>query len=123
MAPLAELVQERVRLLTEVEPMIAFLIDDPVVIDDDSWTKAMVKGKAAPEMLDAAIAALDELTAWEAAGIRLAVEAAAVAVGLRSEEHTSELQSLMRTSFDVLCLNKKCTSQLCTHLHVTIYTT
>src|SRR3546814_19500161 len=81
MAPLAELVQERVRLLTEVEPMIAFLIDDPVVIDDDSWTKAMVKGKAAPEMLDAAIAALDELTASAAAGIPLAVEAAAVAVG------------------------------------------
>src|SRR3546814_4158962 len=26
---------------------------------------------------------------------------------LRSEEHTSELQSLMRTSFAVFCLNKK----------------
>src|SRR3546814_1190576 len=26
---------------------------------------------------------------------------------LRSEEHTSELQSLMRISYDVLCLNKK----------------
>src|SRR3546814_1201997 len=25
----------------------------------------------------------------------------------RSEEHTSELQSLMRTSYDVLCLKKK----------------
>src|SRR3546814_6684723 len=25
----------------------------------------------------------------------------------RSEEHTSELQSLMRNSFDVFCLNKK----------------
>src|SRR3546814_8600290 len=28
-------------------------------------------------------------------------------VGLRSEEHTSELQSLMRTSYAVFCLNKK----------------
>src|SRR3546814_3872139 len=27
--------------------------------------------------------------------------------GLSSEEHTSELQSLMRTSYDVLCLKKK----------------
>src|SRR3546814_2595558 len=27
--------------------------------------------------------------------------------GGRSEEHTSELQSLMRISYDVLCLNKK----------------
>src|SRR3546814_6754181 len=26
---------------------------------------------------------------------------------IRSEEHTSELQSLMRTSYDVFCLNKK----------------
>src|SRR3546814_3355341 len=26
---------------------------------------------------------------------------------LRSEEHTSELQSLMRNSYDVFCLNKK----------------
>src|SRR3546814_19050277 len=71
MAPLAELVQERVRLLTEVEPMIAFLIDAPVVIDDDSWPKAMVKGQAAPAMLDAALPAPDALTAWAAAAIRL----------------------------------------------------
>src|SRR3546814_3535062 len=27
--------------------------------------------------------------------------------GTRSEEHTSELQSLMRTSYAVFCLNKK----------------
>src|SRR3546814_9333467 len=27
--------------------------------------------------------------------------------GSRSEEHTSELQSLMRTSYDVFCLKKK----------------
>src|SRR3546814_4564858 len=29
------------------------------------------------------------------------------AVALRSEEHTSELQSLMRSSFAVFCMNKK----------------
>src|SRR3546814_6777391 len=31
----------------------------------------------------------------------------AVAAGLRSEEHTSELQSLMRISYAVFCLKKK----------------
>src|SRR3546814_4338944 len=31
----------------------------------------------------------------------------AFSVGLRSEEHTSELQSLMRISYAVFCLNKK----------------
>src|SRR3546814_1028793 len=33
--------------------------------------------------------------------------AAILAVGFRSEEHTSELQSLMRISYDVFCLKKK----------------
>src|SRR3546814_5438326 len=32
---------------------------------------------------------------------------AAIACSLRSEEHTSELQSLMRNSYAVLCLKKK----------------
>src|SRR3546814_1749985 len=31
--------------------------------------------------------------------------------GIRSEEHTSELQSLMRISYAVFCLNKKKTSK------------
>src|SRR3546814_7516435 len=31
----------------------------------------------------------------------------ALALGLRSEEHTSELQSLMRISYAVFCLKKK----------------
>src|SRR3546814_2627826 len=34
-------------------------------------------------------------------------EALAVARGRRSEEHTSELQSLMRNSYAVFCLKKK----------------
>src|SRR3546814_6645524 len=35
------------------------------------------------------------------------LHAAQVAGGLRSEEHTSELQSLMRNSYAVFCLKKK----------------
>src|SRR3546814_1177639 len=34
-------------------------------------------------------------------------EGAGIAHGLRSEEHTSELQSLMRIPYPVFCLNKK----------------
>src|SRR3546814_3126682 len=37
----------------------------------------------------------------------------------RSEEHTSELQSLMRISYAVFCLKKK-THSITTHLHKTI---
>ena len=91
LTPMAPLIQERVRLLTEVEPMIAFLLDDPVEVDDDSWTKAMVNGKAAPEMLDAAIAGLAALADWSADAIRAAIEAAAVAVGLVNAEGQPQL--------------------------------
>src|SRR3546814_2380163 len=35
------------------------------------------------------------------------VDEVAIAGGIRSEEHTSELQSLMRISYAVFCLKKK----------------
>src|SRR3546814_8360688 len=37
----------------------------------------------------------------------------------RSEEHTSELQSLMRLSYAVFCLKKKITSKHTQHSHIT----
>src|SRR3546814_6739062 len=42
----------------------------------------------------------------------------------RSEEHTSELQSLMRISYAVFCLNKKNNKkeQILNYLHLTSYT-
>src|SRR3546814_6983458 len=49
--------------------------------------------------------------AWQNAGGRFAVEATAEGAdkpaAARSEEHTSELQSLMRISYAVFCLKKK----------------
>src|SRR3546814_14685534 len=39
-------------------------------------------------------------------------------VRFRSEEHTSELQSLMRISYAVFCLKKKRKQQLHTQLHI-----
>ena len=89
--PLAALVQERVRLLSEVEPMIAFLLDDDLDVDEESWTKAMVKGKAAPEMLAAAIDRLDAVGEWRAEEIRVAIEEAAVAAGLVNAEGQAQL--------------------------------
>src|SRR3546814_3966981 len=41
-----------------------------------------------------------------------------IGAGLRSEEHTSELQSLMRRSYAVFCLNKK--TQASKPIHDTI---
>src|SRR3546814_1038927 len=37
---------------------------------------------------------------------------------LRSEEHTSELQSLMRISYAVFCLKKKNNKQIHIHTHI-----
>src|SRR3546814_7028869 len=36
----------------------------------------------------------------------------------RSEEHTSELQSLMRLSYAVFCLNKKIKANKCRYKHI-----
>jgi glutamyl-tRNA synthetase len=88
---IAPMVQERVRLLTEVEPMIAFLLPGDLDIDDQSWEKAMVKGKAAAEMLDGTTAELDGLADWTADGIRAAVEAGAVKAGLVNAEGQPQL--------------------------------
>src|SRR3546814_2628054 len=38
----------------------------------------------------------------------------------RSEEHTSELQSLMRISYAVFCLKKKTTTSTTSHKHMSI---
>src|SRR3546814_7643934 len=45
--------------------------------------------------------------AGQIVGLTGVVEAWIVGVGIRSEEHTSELQSLMRISYAVFCLKKK----------------
>src|SRR3546814_12142043 len=50
---------------------------------------------------DPAFDAWDDLSAW------LELSPAHLAAYERSEEHTSELQSLMRISYAVFCLNKK----------------
>jgi glutamyl-tRNA synthetase len=76
--PVAELVRDRVRLLTEVEPMVDFLRDAELVIDDDAWQKGIVKlGDRAAAMLDAAIRRL-EACDWERDAIEQALKDTAV---------------------------------------------
>ena len=84
--PLAALVRDRVRLLTEVEPMVDFLRVDEVAIDDPSWQKHVAKhGERAASMLDAALAALDGCE-WQPAGIEAALLDAATAAGFVNAE-------------------------------------
>src|SRR3546814_10430248 len=53
----------------------------------------------------------NERKTWMRARIRVKIPSADTSVTLRSEEHTSELQSLMRTSYAVFCLKKKTPEQ------------
>jgi glutamyl-tRNA synthetase len=52
---LAPLVQERVKVLSEVPDMVGFLFTDTVAFDEKSWEKRVVRGAAAAEILDAAL--------------------------------------------------------------------
>src|SRR3546814_954132 len=59
---------------------------------------------------DYAICMLDRdgrISQWNTGAQNLTGYPADEAIGMRSEEHTSELQSLMRISYAVFCLNKK----------------
>src|SRR3546814_5721001 len=65
-----------------------------------------------PANSEAARWALVVLTAGIAIGVAIWMlrernRADLIALGMRSEEHTSELQSLMRISYAVFCLKKK----------------
>src|SRR3546814_3888027 len=61
----------------------------------------LVKTRVAARLLDAAVRRAAVGLDGEANGHLLAQP------GIRSEEHTSELQSLMRISYAVFCLKKK----------------
>lgn len=86
--PLAELVRDRVRLLTEAEPMIDFLLVDEPKVDDADWAKAVgaAGGEAgAAGLLDDVIAGYDGLDAagWGAGPLHEALLAAGEARGLK----------------------------------------
>ena len=84
--PIADLVRDRVRLLTEVEPMVDFLRDDAIAYDEASWHKHVAKhGDRAGAMLDAAVARLADC-AWEPAAIEAALLDAATAAGFVNAE-------------------------------------
>src|SRR3546814_3735375 len=74
---------------------------------------AVVMGALSPHTRNRQVAMfqageVDYLVATDAIGMGLNMDVAHVAfASLRSEEHTSELQSLMRITYAVFCLKKK----------------
>src|SRR3546814_9729128 len=74
----------------------------------------IAEGSSAAQLNDAirAVLAVIKTADWGSGGLLADViaestAAEGVTIDGRSEEHTSELQSLMRIQYDVLCLKKK----------------
>jgi glutamyl-tRNA synthetase len=80
-AAVAPLAQTRIAVLSEIVPNVAFLFLESPLVDEGAWAKAMNEG--APELLDAAIAAYDELPSWDAGSLRAALEAVGAERGLK----------------------------------------
>ena len=80
---LAPVLQQRVRLLPDAEPMVDFLYLDDVPRDDASWQKVMVKApEVARAMLDGAIEAF-ETVEWSADDLHRSLLAVGEAQGLK----------------------------------------
>jgi glutamyl-tRNA synthetase len=75
-------VRDRVRLLTEVEPMVAFLLDGDLEIDADSWAKATKDPVQAGSILDGTIASY-EASDWTAPDLHARLEAVGADLGLK----------------------------------------
>src|SRR3546814_8566816 len=83
------------------------LFEDPYRYSNEAREKATVYR---PDFLEAArdVARKSMVLLKNEGALPLAASAKSIAViGPRSEEHTSELQSLLRTSYAVFCLKKK----------------
>src|SRR3546814_5288796 len=86
-------------------PMVSAMMDVSDGLLIDAWRMAVASGAAMRIDLDA-VPLSPEYAAVRGVGL----DARLAAATARSEEHTSELQSLMRISYDVFCLKKKNTS-------------
>src|SRR3546814_4355378 len=91
--PAPELSDDDFRVLNALEDLEAARINFGVF---EAWTSSAGLADRTRFSRDAVTAALGRLAA-----------AGWVMLAARSEEHTSELQSLMRISYDVFCLKKK----------------
>src|SRR3546814_7002064 len=84
----------------------AVLCDDAALTDADFPQIAALGSRRPPTAPTAPMASNGGVTLYHADGNLRALEDIEADV-IRSEEHTSELQSLMRISYAVFCLTKK----------------
>ncbi|MYL08822.1 MAG: hypothetical protein F4015_04935 [Acidimicrobiia bacterium] len=80
-AAMVPLVQEKLRTLDGIVPQVDWLFCPEVSMDEASWDKAVVRGKAAAEILDGTIAALGDCP-WDPDTVKDAVFAVGEAHGV-----------------------------------------
>jgi glutamyl-tRNA synthetase len=78
---IAPLVQERVKLLSEVPSYVDFLFLDDAPIDEKAWDKRVVRGASAGEILDGAVEVYADC-AWDAETLHAATLALGERFGL-----------------------------------------
>src|SRR3546814_10232620 len=99
-----------------LDPALADALADPILVDPDLGQQANGDALRPPDRPPSG-----GLPPVDIAPI---APAAAPSRHARSEEHTSELQSLMRISYAVFCLKKKNTPTTAYHRHIIVtYTT
>src|SRR3546814_3906621 len=88
---------------------------DECAPEDAGDVAALEQGQVERQARDAGVKADDQIAALPRDGSqrRPGIIAADRVIDDRSEEHTSELQSLMRISYAVFCLKKKKTTNIC----------
>ena len=79
---MVDLVQEKLRTLSDMPRFVDFLFLEDPVDDPDSWEKVMVKGSSVAAMLDGASAALSDC-AWDTDSVLAAVAAVGESLDLR----------------------------------------
>ena len=80
-AAVVPLVQEKLRTLDGIVPQVDWLLCPEVPMDESSWDKAVVRGKASVEILDGTIAALADCP-WDPETVKDAVFAVGEAHGV-----------------------------------------
>src|SRR3546814_7845633 len=93
---------------------------DGTVLEIDCKERLYRATSNAPSLAEARVTVFWSPASCTSARIRISLAEPvpdALAVAMRSEEHTSELQSLMRISYAVFCLKKKKTKKK--HKHAT----
>ncbi|MCY4273387.1 MAG: glutamate--tRNA ligase family protein [bacterium] len=80
-AAVAPLVQDKLRTLSDIERQVDWLFCPEAPMDETSWEKAVVRGRASAEILDGALAALADCP-WDPDSVKDAVFSAGEAHGV-----------------------------------------